>query len=269
MAKGISVHVGVKSVDLERYKPWAPEDSDAPENDARAMKEIAQAQGFAATLLIAPEATAAAVKKEVSAAAKSIQSGDLFLLTFAGHGSEVPDKNGDWGEENDQTWCLHDRQFLDDEVRALLTRFRQGARILLVSDSCHSGTMHTLAPGGLRHRSIPTAVRRRVYRNHSLLYRGIQGKLPTKPRALRAQLRTLSACLDNEVAYENATATYGIFTEQLMKVWNQGGFQGTYGTFLQAIKQKMPTDPNNRQTPNASRDGPKESDFGSQRPFTI
>ena len=35
----------------------------------------------------------------------------------------------------------------------------------------------------------------------------------------------------------------GAFTEQLLKVWNQGGFQGNYGNFHARIKARMPATP--------------------------
>ena len=43
---------------------------------------------------------------------------------------------------------LNDRQLLDDELYALWGYFQAGVRILVLSDSCHSGTVTRVFPGG-------------------------------------------------------------------------------------------------------------------------
>jgi hypothetical protein len=53
----------------------------------------------------------------------------------------VPDENNDEGDGADETWCLQDRQFLDDELFQHFRLFKPGVRIIVISDSCHSGTV--------------------------------------------------------------------------------------------------------------------------------
>ena len=74
-------------------------------------------------------------------AAKTLQGGDLFFLTYSGHGGQVPDVNGDEADKKDETWCLYDGQLIDDELYFELSKFAAGVRILVLSDSCHSGTV--------------------------------------------------------------------------------------------------------------------------------
>ena len=76
------------------------------------------------------------------------KEGDLFLLTYSGHGGQIP-RPPDGRPANlydvestdslDETWCLHDAQLLDDELNHLYRQFRTGVRILLIQDACHSG----------------------------------------------------------------------------------------------------------------------------------
>ena len=64
-----------------------------------------------------------------------------MLLSYSGHGGQVPDQNGDDPNDGlDETWCLFDGQVLDDELYGALSAFAPGVRVV-VSDSCHSGTM--------------------------------------------------------------------------------------------------------------------------------
>ncbi len=51
----------------------------------------------------------------------------------------------------------------------------------------------------------------------------------------------ISGCQDNQTSMDGEHN--GAFTEQLLKVWNQGGFQGNYGNFHARIKARMPADP--------------------------
>jgi hypothetical protein len=43
------------------------------------------------------------------------------LLTYSGHGSQIPDVSQDEVDHYDETWCLYDGQLLDDELFSLLS----------------------------------------------------------------------------------------------------------------------------------------------------
>src|SRR5678815_3771458 len=74
-------------------------------------------------------------------AAKLLAAGDLYFLSYSGHGGQVPDVTGEEDDKKDETWCLFDGQLIDDELYYELSRFGEGVRILVLSDSCHSGTV--------------------------------------------------------------------------------------------------------------------------------
>src|SRR5216117_3817966 len=95
MAQGISVHVGLNRVDPDQYEGWDGQLT-ACEADAKDMEALAKAQGFKSrSLLLTKAATAAAVSAAISSAAKTLKSGDLFFLTYSGHGGQVADTNRD------------------------------------------------------------------------------------------------------------------------------------------------------------------------------
>ena len=49
---------------------------------------------------------------------------------------------GDETDTNDEAWVTYSGFLTDDELFRSLDYFREGVRVLLVSDSCHSGTMN-------------------------------------------------------------------------------------------------------------------------------
>jgi peptidoglycan hydrolase-like protein with peptidoglycan-binding domain len=140
----LSLHIGVDSVDPAQYGGWSGNLSGC-ENDARTMTAVASAEGFATTQLFTRQATTANVLGAIRDAAGRLRPGGTFLLTYAGHGGQVPNANaGDDPEQDaqDETWVLFDRQLIDDEIKQALTAFPAGTNIVMLSDSCHSGTVH-------------------------------------------------------------------------------------------------------------------------------
>ncbi|WP_197421808.1 caspase family protein, partial [Sphingomonas sp. CCH9-H8] len=183
----LSVHIGLNRVSPAHYGSEQRLRGAVP--DARAMKAIADAQGFASTLLLDDAATVLAVSRAVSQAAARLGAGDTFFLSYAGHGSQLFDGGGDEPDSVDETLCLFDRMLLDDEVHGLLARFEAGVRVLVITDSCHSATATRLmtkpdkdefAKGGvgptypeaddLRFRNIEEHVARDIYAANAARY---------------------------------------------------------------------------------------------------
>ena len=63
------------------------------------------------------------------------------MLSYSGHVGKLPDQNSDEIDKTDETWCLYDRQFVDDELNNYLAGFKDGVSIVVLSDSCQSGTV--------------------------------------------------------------------------------------------------------------------------------
>ncbi|WP_406212093.1 caspase family protein [Streptomyces canus] len=141
-SKALSLHIGINSVDPSNYGGWNGALSGC-ENDAQTMTTIALAEGFIPTRLFTRQASTANVLSAIDAAAQQLSAGDIFLLTYAGHGGQVPNKSADSEEDQqDETWVLYDRQLIDDEIELALSAFRPGVNIVMLSDSCHSGTIN-------------------------------------------------------------------------------------------------------------------------------
>jgi len=270
MAKGISLHIGLNRVDPKHYQGW-----DGALNaciaDAKDMRALAIKRGYSGnTLLTDGQATVANVTAAILKAAQKLNKGDKFLLTYSGHGGQVRDTNGDEKDNDrmDETWVLFDRQLVDDELYSLWSKFKAGVRILVLSDSCHSGTVTRDIPmfggRGPRPRAMPRAVGVRVEKANAKLYRDIQEKTRGSESAkVRASILLISGCMDNQTSMDGDNN--GAFTGMLKKVWNGGKFTGSYRSLRDKIVAQMP----NTQTPNYYFVGTVNPAFEGQKPFTI
>ncbi len=271
MARGISVHVGVNDVDSEHYGGWSSP-LKACENDARDMFELAQSQGFDSRLLVAADATRDAVKSAVEAAAATLASGDLFFMTYAGHGGQLKDMDGDEEDLKDETWCLYDGQLIDDELNVLWARFVPNVRVLVLSDSCHSGSVSKGAsaaednqeddPQSLA-RFMPRGVALKTFKKNYEFYDNIQFSLPDPRPEIQATVRLISGCQDHQKSRERDGN--GEFTRALKTLWAGGAFTGSYDEFHAGIRNLLP----DTQQPNHLVLGRPDPDYDRQRPFTI
>src|SRR5204863_9997322 len=117
MAKGMAICLGLNSVDPAHYAGWAGK-LNACEADAQDMAAIAKDKGMATTMLRSQKAKRSAVTKALADAAKKLVAGDILLLTYSGHGGQLPDRDGDEDDNTDETWCLYDGELSDDELYA-------------------------------------------------------------------------------------------------------------------------------------------------------
>jgi hypothetical protein len=268
MAKGISLHIGLNLVDPAHYSGWDGA-LGACEYDAKDMLALAKKQGFAErSILLTKQATAGVVTKAIEAAAKKLAKGDLFLLTYSGHGGQVPDTNGDEADRMDESWVLYDRQLVDDELHALYAKFKSGVRVLVLSDSCHSGTVTRAMPpweaAQPAVRAMPAPIGEATYRKNKKLYVDIQkATKAAESTTVKATVLLISGCQDNQYSLDGSRN--GLFTETLKKVWSNGKFKYGYRRFRDTIVSKMPP----TQTPNYYVVGAANATFESQKPFTV
>jgi hypothetical protein len=119
-------------------------------NDANDWKSLLEKKGFEVARLLDKEATGKAIREGIRSVIKPARSGDLVVIQYSGHGSFVPDKNGDEPDGVDECLCPHDLMtkgvITDDELFELYDAKAKGVKLLVISDSCHSGTVARLAP---------------------------------------------------------------------------------------------------------------------------
>jgi hypothetical protein len=294
MAKGISVHIGVGEVNPSVYDGNSLRVKTA-ESDSKAMREIAVGNGFEVRgFLISEDAKRDAVRSALIDACKNLDSGGLFLLTFAGHGFQRERDGGGFTE----SWALYDAQMIDDELSGLLRGFDANARIVVVSESCRSGgildrTLYELRKsiGGFRRWiagekaaqwiagekaadkrsasevSMSADLIEWLMRRNAKEYARVEKEYAVINRKkLSMGIVLLAACRKNQNAY--FSERHGLFTEALLKVWSNGGFMGDYGQLYQKILVETAGD-HYRQKPDCYKMGEGAQALLQQRPFTI
>jgi metacaspase-1 len=277
--QAISIHVGLNEVDPKHYQGWNGK-LVACEFDANDMEKLASERGFDSEKLLTKQATAEALTSSLKKASQKLESGDTLLLTYSGHGGQVPDANGDEKDRMDETWVLYNRQMVDDELYSLFGTFKPGVRIAIFSDSCHSGTvakdaMDAVGPDRMarsvnggdsqqpRAKGMPDEVVRSVYEANKDEYDEIQKSLPPFDKAnIGASVILTSGCQDNQTSLDGDKN--GLFTQTLLEVWNDGAFNSGYRTFRRRIARQMPP----WQSPNLFIVGASDPTFANQVPFT-
>lgn len=151
--------------------------------------------------------------------------GDVLVVQYSGHGTHVPDLNGDESgagdsaDKQDEALCPVDFRggelLIDDDLGQVWDLLPVGVGLTLVFDSCHSGS----ANRGLNSAELEqiredtdSLPRYRVLDDETVRkYREIRGSsVPAETRTDRELL--FSACSAVEVAYE--TAGHGDFTRK-------------------------------------------------------
>lgn len=142
--------------------------------------------------------------------------GDSVVFFFSGHGTQVPDLDGDEDDDADECICNYDINprnpaswMTDDRLRVLISQI-QTDRILVMLDCCHSGTGTRGFSGqspvpGAKYMHLGFDRPERVTRNFSIK------QTMRSPGTLKGHT-LLAACAASEVARDGGAAKGGLFT---------------------------------------------------------
>lgn len=125
--------------------------------DLASAKDIARGLGFQESqihTLLDEQATLKGVRGEIQNwLSNGAQPDDRVLLYYSGHGSQIPDENGDEDDGVDEVLVLHDADrvvrngratlggvLVDDEIGELL-RTIKSKNVMVFIDACRSGTI--------------------------------------------------------------------------------------------------------------------------------
>ena len=108
-------------------------------------KKTLEARGFQTFALLDAEASKSNMIEAISKIVGDTGRDDIAVITYSGHGTWVPDEDNDEVDGRDEAFCPHDinqgQILTDDELYEILSKRQRGARVIVISDSCHSGTV--------------------------------------------------------------------------------------------------------------------------------
>lgn len=285
----------VLAIGLDRVNPaadaylgWAGR-LDSCERDATFYAGLlADDPGVTKTLLVNERATRAAVMGQLNAFAHAAVAGDLVLVAFSGHGTQVRDTNGDErqiqsDDRFDEAWCLYDDLLIDDELYAIWSDFQPGVEILVVSDSCHSATtvkaagfvlddgsgfLAAVEPSRLAVKAMPPAHQASLERKHGAEYAARQQSLKGGQTDVAAAVFLFAACLDDQQAV-SIRGQLSLYTGTLQAVWSDGAFRGSAVELTHAIAAALPDELRSMHTPQYFLLGRDAAALAAKRPFTL
>ncbi len=256
-----SLHIGLNSVDPFVYFGWSG-DLAGCENDAHCMATIADELGYQVSMLLTDEASVKRVLDAFHHIALLAAAGDTVLITYSGHGGQLPDKSGDESDGLDETWVLYDGMILDDLLHQAYAAFRKGVRIIVLSDSCHSGTVIKMARQETeqhKQRARIKSAPAQVCKEYASTFTPKFSKV-WRPR-VKASVILISGCQDNQFSYDGDDN--GLFTGTLLKVYYENNSIRGYRDLRKKIVKLMPPE----QTPQFLTMGAKDKFFESSEPF--
>ncbi len=119
-------------------------------NDASDWADLFIKRGFKVSSLLDRQATGNGIRRAVKSTLAKARNGDIVVVQYSGHGSFVPDEDGDEPDGTDECLCPYDIRtkgpITDDELFQIYSSTKDGVKLLMISDSCHSGTVARFAP---------------------------------------------------------------------------------------------------------------------------
>ena len=238
----VAVHVGVNAPDRSRFPLY--QRLMGCENDACAMASMSRLRDFDDVVLLTESVTVEAFAERILDAVARLNAGDTLFLTYSGHGYYLRDPS-DPDTGLDQTWIFYDGIVTDKALLRVWRTCRTGVRVLVISDSCHSGSIiqqcltssSVVGPSGV---VAVAAVKELPVTLGAPVFKVLPGMEAIAPSG-GAQVLLLPACADTESTLGASTAGgNSVFTEAILSVWDNGGFSASYGDLMAAVQNRLP-----------------------------
>lgn len=232
-----------------------PHELDGCVNDANNWAALLRNHGFAVGTLLDGQAKRAAIMSAISTIVASTGPGDVAVITFSGHGTWVPDKDGDEPDGRDEAFVPADvtddggNLILDDELHLFFSRITVGATVVMIADCCHSGSNFRFATFGPGHPKPKRKVRY-LPPSHFLksdeLYRKMERSFGQPAKRSNAPLPGLihfAGCQDKEYSNDaffpgGPQGAFSYFAIPLFEKALTNG--GTYMDVLNGVREVLP-----------------------------
>jgi len=233
-------------------------------NDAKDWAKVLSSRGFSVRRLLNRQATGKAMRNAIGTLVKGAEVGDIIVVQYSGHGSFVPDVDGDEPDGRDECLCPYDvgtkGPITDDELFDLYSARKRGVRLFMISDSCHSGTVARFAPittpptAKGRHapqrkvRFLPPSV---YLSKREVAKLGVSRALRRSSPPGRYAGLLMAGCQDTEYSYDAyfQGRPNGAFTFVALRALSRLPARATYGDWFKKIRSVLPSQ-QYPQTPN-------------------
>lgn len=243
-----SLHIGINDY------PGTGNDLSGCVNDANDWKRTMEDSGFETTSLLDGQATKSNMHEAISKIVGDTGRDDIAVITYSGHGTWVPDEDDDEVDGRDEALCPYDisqgQILTDDELYEIFGGRKWGARIIFISDSCHSGTVAKVCNVILgNERDLRNAPKIRflapevyIKGNEKLLKKALRVENVKARGKIRAASVLLSGCKDDEYSYDawfNGRPN-GAFTYVALQALKGLAETATYRDWHRKIREILP-----------------------------
>ena len=214
-------------VGINNY-PGSSSDLQGCVNDANDWAEFLQLNGFETQVILNSQATRNNLLTALGNLINEAVADDVIVFTYSGHGTNVMDTSGDEDDSYDEALYVYDGVLLDDSLRAVIQNIKPGVHLVVVSDSCYSGTVTRISSVG-NPRYIKT------------------DEIPPHAKSKKKLLSEedmveilLSGCDDDEYSYDAYIngRWNGAFSANAIKLMKD---RLTYSEFYEALRESLPS----------------------------
>ncbi|MEO8494929.1 MAG: caspase family protein, partial [Planctomycetota bacterium] len=225
-------------------------------HDAKTWATTLERLGFSIETLLNRDATHANILEALSKLVRSSNSGDIVVFQYAGHGTTLPDLDGDEAGGDtpgqDEAFVPYDYDrgafLIDDDIAMAFRRIPAGVNMTCFIDCCHSGTITRLLIGVRPHDSDADERPRFMIADQAMIqshqqFRSTQtARAVMPPRDPESMTEVLfSACRSDEVAWESSGQ--GEFTLRATRLLSQGIGGLTHEQFQRGVVQAFGASP--------------------------
>jgi len=212
------------------------------------------------TVLTDGAATKKAMQAGIQALVRDSKKGDVAVLHYSGHGSNVPDDNGDEADGRDEILCPTDLNWddplRDDWLRSTFDGLKTGVSFTAIMDCCHSGTntRAILPPDApVKERYLPSPSTLKAVESGRGLPKKVISELRGSPRAARKTKDLVNAdlpevlitgCRDTQTSADafingryNGALTYAL-VEAIRKTKGQLTYQDLHDRASSVLKTR-------------------------------
>ncbi|CAA6802725.1 MAG: Unknown protein [uncultured Sulfurovum sp.] len=248
-----SLHIGINNY------PGTNSDLSGCINDATDWKDALEERDFETVILLDNEATKVNMLAAITRIVKDTTKDDIAVITYSGHGTWVPDEDDDEADGRDEALCPHDIMegniLTDDELYEIFGQRTWGARIIFISDSCHSGSVSRASNKMMgteedtwkfpktRFLAPEIYLKSEKFKDNTKLLQTARRVENTQGRwNIRAATVLFSGCKDTEYSYDawfNERAN-GAFTYAALQTLDTLDNKATYKEWFKEIRKLLP-----------------------------